>query len=73
MKPEFEYSKVSNSEEIQQFGTILEQCFLSISGEEQAWLKRMGVDNLRIIRHNAEIVGGLVMIPMGQWWGGVQV
>ncbi len=73
MKREFEYSSVSNSEDVQKFGTILGQCFLSIPGEEQAWIERMGIENLRIIRQEKEIVGGLLTIPMAQWWGGESV
>ena len=73
MKPEFEYSSVTNSEELQKFGSILEQCFLASSGEEEGWLKRMGVENIRLIREEKQVVGGLVVIPMGQWWGGKSV
>ncbi|MDY6901393.1 MAG: GNAT family N-acetyltransferase [Cyanobacteriota bacterium] len=73
MKREFEYSTVTSSEDIQKFGSILSQCFLAAPDEEQGWLKRMGVENVRVIREEKEIVGGLVMIPMGQWWNGVTV
>ena len=73
MKREFEYSTVTNSEDIQKFGSILEQCFLAPPDEEQDWLKRMGVENIRLIREEKEIVGGLVVIPMGQWWNGATV
>lgn len=73
MKREFEYGTVTGSEDVQKFGSILAQCFLASPDEEQAWVKRMGVENIRLIRENKEIVGGLVTIPMGQWWGGVTV
>ncbi len=73
MKSQFEYSRVSNSEDVQKFGSILEQCFLAPPGEEEGWLKRMGVENIRVIREQKDIVGGLVVIPMGQWWGGESV
>ena len=73
MKPEFEYGKVSNSEDVQKFGSILGQCFLSTPGEEQAWVERIGIDNLRVVRQEKDIVGGLITIPMGQWWGGESV
>ncbi len=73
MKPEFEYSSVANSEDAQKFGSILGQCFLSTPAEEKTWIERMGIENLRIIRQEKEIVGGLVTIPMGQWWGGESV
>ncbi len=73
MSLKFEYSSVSDSEDMQKFGSILEQCFLASPGEEEAWVKRMGVENIRLIREEKQVVGGLVVIPMGQWWGGVSV
>lgn len=73
MNSGFEYSTVTNSEDVQNFGSILEQCFLASLGEEEGWLKRMGVENIRLIREQKDIVGGLVVIPMGQWWGGESV
>ncbi|MGB3639207.1 MAG: GNAT family N-acetyltransferase [Rivularia sp. (in: cyanobacteria)] len=73
MSLKFEYSSVSDSEDVQKFGSILEQCFLASPGEEEAWLKRMGVENIRLIREEKQVVGGLVVIPMGQWWGGESV
>ena len=73
MKREFEYSTVTSSVDVQKFGWIIAQCFLACPDEEQAWVKRMGVENVRVIREDKEIVGGLVMIPMGQWWNGITV
>lgn len=73
MNSGFEYSSVANSEDVQRFGSILEQCFLASPGEEEGWLKRMGVENIRLIRDKKEVVGGLIVIPMGQWWGGESV
>jgi predicted acetyltransferase len=73
MKQGFEYSSVANSEDVQKFGSILKQCFLASSDEEEGWLKRMGVENIRLIYEEKEVVGGLVVIPMGQWWGGESV
>lgn len=73
MNPEFEYRAVANSEDVEKFGSIIGQCFLSAPDEEQIWLERMGIENLRIIRQHREIVGGLVTIPMAQWWGGESV
>lgn len=73
MNPEFEYSAVANSEDVQKFGSIIGQCFLSAPGEEQIVVERMGIENLRIIRQEKEIVGGLATIPMAQWWGGESV
>lgn len=73
MKPDFVYSSGCHLEDALEFGSILGQCFLSPPDEEQNWVKLMGMENLRIIRQNKEIVGGLATIPMAQWWGGASV
>ena len=73
MKPNLEFSSDCNSENAAQFGRILTQCFLSSPGEEESWIKLMGIENLRVIRQNQEVIGGLAVIPMAQWWGGESV
>jgi len=73
MKPRFELSSDCNLEDARQFGSILEQCFLNSPGEEESWIKLMGIENIRIIRQNQEVIGGLAVIPMAQWWGSQSV
>ncbi len=72
MTPKFEYSTPSNPEDIQQLGYILDQCFVE-PGESENYFNRIGDYNLRVIRRSGQIVGGLAIIPMGQWWGGLLV
>lgn len=36
----------------------------------EAWIKREGIENVRIARLDGRVVGGLVAQPMGQWFGG---
>ncbi|MDY6901392.1 MAG: GNAT family N-acetyltransferase [Cyanobacteriota bacterium] len=69
MKPIFEINRDCNLEDARQFGSILGQCFLNSPGEEESWIKLMGIENVRIIRQNQEVIGGLAVIPMAQWWG----
>ena len=73
MKSEFRYSSDCDSEDSHSFGGILGQCFLSSPVEEQAWIKLMETENIRVIRKNKEVIGGLAVIPMAQWWGGKSV
>ena len=71
MKSAFEYSAISTSEEVKQLGKILDQCFIGSYGdEEETYMKTIGVENYRLIRHDKQIIGGLTTIPLGQWWGG---
>ncbi|TVP61256.1 MAG: GNAT family N-acetyltransferase [Nodularia sp. (in: Bacteria)] len=66
----FQYSKLTDKKDIQQLGSILEQCFIMSSGDSEIYIPRIGVENLRAIYQNQRVVGGLGIVPMGQWWGG---
>ncbi|GAX34243.1 GNAT family N-acetyltransferase [Nodularia sp. NIES-3585] len=70
MTPKFRYTTLTQTEDIQQLGSILEQCFLLSSGDSEVYIKRLGEDKLRAIYQDQQVVGGLGIIPMGQWWGG---
>ncbi|MGJ5633534.1 GNAT family N-acetyltransferase [Nostoc sp. CALU 1950] len=73
MTAQFEYSTLANPQDIKQLETILEQCFISGLGGEEAYINLIGVENFRIIRGWEQVVGGLATLDMGQWWGGVRV
>ncbi len=71
MTPNFEYSKLSNSQDVKRLNSILEQCFVSPPGEGENYAKALGVENFRVVRHQGEIAGGFVAIHhLDQWWGG---
>lgn len=65
-----EYGTLRDTQDMQQLGSILEQCFIMSAGDSQLYMKRLGVDKFRVIHQNQQVVGGLGIIPMGQWWGG---
>jgi predicted acetyltransferase len=69
MAPQFEYSSVSNPEDAQQLGTILDQCFNCPASSSQPYFNRIGVENFRILRKAGQIAGGLATLSMGQWFG----
>ncbi|MEH2368099.1 GNAT family N-acetyltransferase [Nostoc sp.] len=73
MTAQFEYSTLANPQDIQQLGSIFEQCFISTLGGEEAYINLIGVENFRIIRQSEQLIGGLATLDMGQWWGGVRV
>ncbi|MEH2464864.1 GNAT family N-acetyltransferase [Nostoc sp.] len=73
MTPKFEYSTLAHRQDIQQLGSIFEQCFISGLGGEEAYINLIGVENFRIIRESEQLIGGLATLDMGQWWGGVRV
>ena len=74
MVPQLEYSTLTkDSEDIQQLMTIMDQCFVALSGSSEAYINLVGVENFRIMRQSGQIVGGLAAIPMSQWFGGKRV
>ncbi|MDB9372271.1 GNAT family N-acetyltransferase [Nodularia sphaerocarpa] len=66
----FQYSTLTHGEDIQQLGSILEQCFIMSAGDSEIYMKRLGVEKFRVIHQEQHVVGGLGIIPMGQWLGG---
>jgi predicted acetyltransferase len=73
MTPKFEYSTLAHPQDIQQLGSIFEQCFVNGLGGEEAYINQIGVENFRIIRQSEQLIGGLATIDMAQWWGGERV
>lgn len=73
MLTQFEYSTLADAEDIQHLGNILDLCFINPAGESERYINRLGAENLRIIRQERQVVGGLAMFAMGQWFGGHRV
>ncbi len=70
---QLEYGKLVGPEETQLLGAILQQCFNTPAFSNAAYFQRIGHDNFRIVRQQGTILGGLAMLPMGQWFGGRRV
>ncbi|OWY67351.1 GNAT family N-acetyltransferase [cyanobacterium TDX16] len=70
---EFTYGKLTDETEKRQLGQILEQCFIGSPSDTESYINGIGVENFRVIRQAKEVVGGLGLLPMGQWYGGVCV
>lgn len=70
---EFTYGKLTDEAEKRQLGQIIEQCFIGSPSDTESYFNRIGVENFRVIRQAKEVVGGLGLLPMGQWYGGVCV
>ncbi|MBW4614395.1 MAG: GNAT family N-acetyltransferase [Desmonostoc vinosum HA7617-LM4] len=70
MISKFEYATLAHAEDAQHLGHILEQCYIMSAGDSELYINRVGLENLRILYQNQQVVGGLAILPMGQWWGG---
>ncbi|HEY9710677.1 MAG TPA: GNAT family N-acetyltransferase, partial [Oculatellaceae cyanobacterium] len=69
MTSQLEYEILSKQEDAESLGILLYQCFNTSSGWE-TYSNRIGLENFRIIRQAGQIIGGLSILPMGQWYGG---
>lgn len=52
---------------------LLGQCFQASPDGWELWAARVGERNLRIARVDGQLVGGLGVYPLGQWFGGRSV
>jgi predicted acetyltransferase len=60
--------------ELAAYGDVVKQVYNTINDERRAeWLRRVTRANVRVVRDGATVVGGLMLIPMGQWFGGRSV
>lgn len=71
--PKFEYGTLADREDVQRLGKIDEQCFVSSPGDSEIYFNRIGVDNFRVLRCARQVIGGLAVISMGQWYAGQRV
>lgn len=70
MTATLELSTVVDADEAQHLGAILCQCFNFSIRNWQRSIETLGWENLRVIRRANQVLGGLVIYPMGQWFGG---
>jgi predicted acetyltransferase len=73
MTPQFEYSTLADPKDVKRLGDILDQCFISLSGNEETYIHSIGVDNFRVLHLGGQMVGGLGIISMAQWFGGASI
>jgi len=69
MTSQIEYGSVTNPEEAEKLGVILNQCFNSPPNSWQTYSDRIGLENFRIIRQGGQLMGGLAIYQMGQYYG----
>ncbi len=68
-----EYGGMTSMEDADRHGVILQQCFNVPTWEEKPYYARLGLENYRVLRQGSMLLGGLSLIPMGQWFGGQRV
>lgn len=73
MKRDFEYSSLQDEQAARQLSQILAQGFVVAAETEFAHMERIGFERFRVMHRGNDLLGGLVTLPMGQWFGGKSV
>jgi predicted acetyltransferase len=68
-----DYGPPSGERELSAIAAIVAQCFNTPAEDVGPWLARAGQRNLRVRRHGGQVCACLLIIPMGQWFGGRSV
>jgi predicted acetyltransferase len=56
--------------DLHRYGALVANAFAFPPAEAPAWFAYAGQENIRVQREDGEIVGGLILIHQGQFWGG---
>lgn len=59
--------------DLDRLGDVLSHVFGFPSEDARGWFERAGVENIRVLKRAEHLVGGLIEIPMGQFFGGRSV
>jgi predicted acetyltransferase len=59
--------------DLERLGDMLAHAFAFPKEEAKGWFERSGLENIRKLERGGRLCGGLVEIPMGQWFGGRSV
>lgn len=70
MTPDREFGTVSNPEEAQRLGEIISQCFNDSPSNWQFYADKIGIENFRVLRSSQQVVAGLAIYHMSEWFGG---
>lgn len=70
MSPPDRYRMPTDERERGQLGEVLAESFAFPVSKVPGWFASAGHENLRVLQREGEVIGGLVLVPMAQFWGG---
>lgn len=74
MNNQLTYKTLEDSHEVKRLGEILGQCFTGFQEEKwETYQNIIGLDNFRILCQDKQIIGGLGIYFMGQYFGGKSI
>jgi hypothetical protein len=65
-----DYGPPRGERELAAFAEIASACFNVSIEDTRAWFERGDTRNLRLLREGEAVAAGLLLLPMGQWFGG---
>ena len=73
MTSDTQYHALSTPADLEGLRKILLQSFAFPEKEWEPYFELVGRENFRVLQHDDDTVGGLAIIPMGQWFGGQSI
>jgi predicted acetyltransferase len=68
-----DYGPPQGQADLDAYMAITGPAFNSEPKDSIAWMEKAGHENIRLLRYGGEAVAGLMLVPMGQWFGGRSV
>src|SRR5882672_1691904 len=73
MMPGLTIAPPADQRELDALMTILGEVFRATPEHLHRYVQNVGAENFRLLRAGKDLVGGLAMLPMGQFFGGTSV
>lgn len=70
MDTRFEYDQLRDDHDLERLGLAQTTAFNASPSWHAEWVAKAGSDHLRVVRSQGSTVGGLLLVPMGQFFGG---
>ncbi len=68
-----DYGRPAGAQEERALGAVLSETFGFPLETAPGWFDSAGREHLRVLRDGGQVAAGLILIPMGQYWGGRSV
>jgi predicted acetyltransferase len=68
-----DYGPPQDQADLDAYAAIAGAAFNSEPKDSVAWMAKAGHENIRLWKRDGEAVAGLLLVPMGQWFGGRSV
>ncbi|MGF1516105.1 MAG: enhanced intracellular survival protein Eis [Elainellaceae cyanobacterium] len=68
-----DYRAATTAQDIEFIARAEQQGFICSAADAERYIERIGLENFRILNYDSRPVGGLVILPQGQWWLGQKI